>query len=311
MLNFIIKRVLNAFITIFCVITVVFFLTKLAPGSPFASDKITPEVLESLNQKYGFDRNLFIQYLDYLSNLFFDFDFGLSTKDFGVRINDILFPSNGNGGFFLSIKFGLLVVVVSTIFGIFLGICAAINKNGFIDRLISIFSIIGLTVPVIIIAPLLVLLFSVYFGFFPPTVSGMSFRDMFLPVLTLSFPNICILAQIQRDSFIDVLKRPFILTARSKGLSKFRIFMKHALKPSLVPSIGFLGPTIASILSGTVFVESFFGFPGLGTLTIQAALYRNYNMILALVIIYSVMLILCNLVVDILYGYLDPRMRVR
>jgi oligopeptide transport system permease protein len=133
---------------------------------------------------------------------------------------------------------------------------------------------------------------------------------MFLPVLTLSFPNICILAQIQRDSFIDVLKRPFILTARSKGLSKFRIFMKHALKPSLVPSIGFLGPTIASILSGTVFVESFFGFPGLGTLTIQAALYRNYNMILALVIIYSVMLILCNLVVDILYGYLDPRMRV-
>ena len=139
----------------------------------------------------------------------------------------------------------------------------------------------------------------------------MNFKSLFLPVVVLSFPNICMLAQIQRDSFCNIMQMPFITTAKAKGLSKNIIFLKHALKPSLIPSISFLGPTTASILSGTVIVEKIFGFPGMGTLTINAAINRDYNMILALVIIYSSILIFCNLIVDIMYGFLDPKIKIK
>ena len=139
----------------------------------------------------------------------------------------------------------------------------------------------------------------------------MNFKSLFLPVLVLSFPNICMLAQIQRDSFLNIMQMPFIITAKAKGLPKSIIFFKHALKPSLIPSISFLGPTTASVLSGTVIVEKIFGFPGMGTLTINAAINRDYNMILALVIIYSSILIFCNLIVDIMYGFLDPKIKIK
>lgn len=311
MLKFIFKRFLNALVTIFIVITFVFFLIKLTPGNPFASEKTSIDAIKALEHRYGFDRNLVIQYLDYLKHIFFHFDFGLSTKNIGVPVNWSLFPEQGEGGFFLSIKFGIIVMVFSTLLGIILGIFAAIKVNGIIDRLINIFSIIGITIPTIVTGPLLVLFFSVFLKWFPSGGWEMNFKSLFLPVLVLSFPNICMLAQIQRDSFCNIMQMSFITTAKAKGLPKNIIFFKHALKPSLIPSISFLGPTTASVLSGTVIVEKIFSFPGMGTLTINAAINRDYNMILALVIIYSSILIFCNLIVDIMYGFLDPKIKIK
>ena len=311
MLKFIFKRFINALVTIFIVITFVFFLIKLTPGNPFASEKTPIEAVRALEHMYGFDRNLVIQYLDYLKHIFFHFDFGMSTKNVGVSVNSFLFPEYGEGGFFLSIKFGIIVMIISTLLGIFLGIFSAIKVNGIIDRLINIFSIIGITFPTIVTGPLLVLFFSVFLNWFPSGGWEMNFKSLFLPVVVLSFPNICMLAQIQRDSFFNIMQMPFITTAKAKGLPKSIIFFKHALKPSLIPSISFLGPTTASVLSGTVIVEKIFGFPGMGTLTINAAINRDYNMILALVIIYSSILIFCNLIVDIMYGFLDPKIKIK
>lgn len=311
MLKFIFKRFLNSLITIFIVITFVFFLIKLTPGNPFANEKTPIEAVKALEHMYGFDRNLIIQYLDYLKHIFFHFDFGMSTKNIGVTVNSFLFPEYGEGGFFLSIKFGIIVMLISILLGIFLGVFSAIKVNGIIDRFINIFSIIGITIPTIVTGPLLVLFFSVILKCFPSGGWEMNFKSLFLPVLVLSFPNICMLAQIQRDSFLNIMHMPFITTAKAKGLPKSIIFFKHALKPSLIPSISFLGPTTASILSGTVIVEKIFGFPGMGTLTINSAINRDYNMILALVIIYSSILIFCNLIVDIMYGFLDPKIKIK
>lgn len=311
MLKFIFKRFINALVTIFIVITFVFFLIKLTPGNPFANEKTPIEAVKALEKLYGFDRNIFIQYLDYLKHIFFHFDFGMSIKNIGVSVNSFLFPEHGDGGFFLSVKFGLIVMIVSTFLGILLGFFSAIKINGFIDRLINIFSIIGLTFPTIVTGPLFVFFFSVFLNWFPSGGWEFDFKSLFLPVLVLSFPNICILAQIQRDSFLNIMQMPFIITAKAKGLSKSIIILKHALKPSLIPSISFLGPTTASVLSGTVIVEKIFGFPGMGTLTISSAINRDYNMILALVIIYSSILIFCNLIVDIMYGFLDPKIKIK
>lgn len=311
MVKFIIRRILSALITVFFVVTIVFFLTKLAPGKPFSSEKMSPEARKEIEHIYGFDRPLFIQYVDYLRHLIFYGDLGLSTTNIYSSVNEMIFPKGDDSAFYLSMKFGLIVILFVVILGILLGIVAALNRNGIVDRCISFFTVLGITLPTIVTAPLLVFVFSVSLGLFPTSGWQMSFRNLFLPVVALSIPNIAYISQIQRDSFINAWKMPFIKTAMAMGLPKSLIIFKHAIKPSLIPTMSYLGPTAASIFSGSVVIEKVFSFPGIGTHTVSAATNRNYSMILALVIIYSIVLITCNTIIDIIYCYLDPKIKIK
>ena len=308
--KFIIKRLSNALLTIFIVITCTFFMIKLSPGNPFANEKTNEVAIKALERAYNVDKNVILQYFDYIKNLIFHQDFGLSFKNIGVQVNDLIFPSDGESGFWLSIKFGIIVFIIVTILGLSLGILAALNPNSGVDRAINSFTVIGITIPPVVTSPILVLVFSVILKIFPPLGWEMNFSHLFLPVLALSIPNICFLAQIQRDSLLEVMNSNFIITARAKGVNKDRILMKHALKPSLIPSISYLGPTAAGILTGSVVVEKMFQFPGIGTLTVNSALSRDYSVVLALVIIYSALLIFCNTIVDIIYTFLSPKVNI-
>lgn len=310
MLYFLIRRLFDSVITIFFVITATFFMIKLSPGNPFAGEKVSQETIKSLERLYNVDKNIFLQYIDYLRNLIFHLDFGISFKNMGVKVNDMIFPPDSDSGFWLSIKFGFVVLVVVVILGVLLGIISALNENSKIDKILTFFSVVGIAVPPVVIAPVLVLIFSVYLRIFPPIGWEYDFSHLFLPVVALSLPNICFLAQIQRNSLINVMNSRFILTARANGLSKNYILMKHALKPSLIPVISYLGPTAAGIISGSVVIERIFVFPGIGTLTVASALGRDYSTILALVIVYSCVLIFCNTIVDILYTYISPQVKL-
>lgn len=310
MLKFIFRRLISALTTVYFVITIVFFLVKLTPGKPFASEKMSVEAIQELERAYGFDRSLFVQYVDYLRHLIFYNDLGLSTRHLYSSVNDMIFPKDDDSSFYLSMKFGGVVILIVTILGILLGIVAALHPNGITDKCINVFTVLGITLPTIVTAPLLVLFFAVILGLFPTGGWAMSFKNLFLPVVALSIPNICYIAQIQRDSFINVLTMPFIKTARAMGIPKSWIIFKHAIKPSLIPTMSYLGPTAASIFSGSVVIEKVFSFPGIGTHTVNAATNRDYSMILALVIIYSIVLIICNTIIDIFYCYLDPKVKI-
>jgi len=310
MLFFILKRIFNSIITLFFVITVTFFMIKLSPGNPFSGEKISEESIKALERMYNVDKNVFLQYIDYMKNLIFYQDFGLSFKNIGVKVNDLIFPDDAESGFWLSVKFGLIVLIIVIFCGITLGIIAALKENSKIDKFINVFTIAGISIPPIVTAPILVLLFSVILRLFPPIGWELDFSHLFLPIISLSLPNICFLAQIQRNSILDVMNSNFILAARAKGLPKKMIIVKHALKPSLIPAISFLGPTTAGIVSGSVVIEKIFLFPGIGTLTVSSALNRDYSLILALVIIYSCILIFCNTIVDILYTFISPKIKL-
>ena len=309
MLIFIFKRIFNSIITLFFVITVTFFMIKLSPGNPFSGEKVSEESIKALERMYNVDKNIFLQYIDYIKNLVFHQDFGLSFKNIGVKVNDLIFPDDSESGFWLSVKFGLIVLIIVIFCGISLGIIAALKENSKIDKFINVFTIAGVSIPPIVTAPILVLLFSVILRLFPPIGWDLDFSHLFLPIVSLSLPNICFLAQIQRNSILDVMNSNFILAARAKGLPKKMIIVKHALKPSLIPAISFLGPTTAGIVSGSVVIEKIFLFPGIGTLTVSSALNRDYSLILALVIIYSCILIFCNTIVDILYTFISPQIK--
>lgn len=310
MFKYIIKRLLGAVITVFIVITITFFLVHLTPGDPFSSERaMNTEALKSLHRMYKLDLPLWDQYCYYIKNLVFNFDFGISYKNIGVRINDLIFPSDGDSGFWLTMKIGIISFLFISICGICLGIISALKPNGILDNTICFFSTVLMAVPTLILAPLLILVFAVYLSLFPVGQWEFNFSHLFLPVISMSIHSICILSQIQKNSLIDVLNSSFIRTAHAKGLPQSYIIKYHALRPSLIPTISYLGPNIASIFAGAVITEKIFSLPGIGTLTVNAAMNRDYSMVLALTILFSIILIICNTIVDISYAFIDPKVR--
>lgn len=312
MIKYIFKRILGAIPTLFMVITITFFLVHLTPGDPFASDRaMSPAALETLHKMYGMNVSIWQQYFNYLKDIILHLNFGLSYRNIGIPVNSLIFTADGNSGFWLSVKFGAIVLAMTTFFGLLLGTLAGLKQNSVLDRLISVFSVSFIAIPTVVTAPLLILVFAVQLQWLPPGQWQFDFSHLVMPVTALSLPFICILAQIQRSSLIETLNSPFIRTAYAKGLSKTRIVLVHALKPSLMPSISFLGPAAAGILTGTIVIEKVFSLPGMGTQMVNAAINRDYSMVLALTIIYSFLVILFNLLVDILYGFIDPKARIK
>jgi oligopeptide transport system permease protein len=300
-------RVLGAIPTLLLVIALTFLMVHAAPGGPFDAERaLPPDVEANIQRAYHLDEPLPRQFVRYVS--------GLLHGDLGpsYRLRDFTVSELIGDAFPLSMKLGALAMVLAIVVGVSAGTMAALRQGSYLDRWIMAFSMTGISVPVFVVAPVLVLLFAVKLQWLPvgwSSTTGVS--RLVLPVITLALPQIAYIARLTRASMIDVLARDFVRTARAQGLGMFTVIRLHALKPALLPVLSYMGPAIAAILTGSVVVEEVFGIPGLGQAFIGGALNRDYTLVLGIVVFYATLIVMLNLVVDVLYGVIDPRVRNR
>lgn len=309
------QRLTVAIPTILIIIALSFALMYSAPGGPFDVDAaLEPEVLENLKRAYDLDKPVYIQFFMYVSNVL-QGDLGPSIvyKDFTVT--ELLVA-----GLPVSINLGLKALFVALILGGSLGIFAALNQNSVVDYSVMTLAMTGIAVPSFVIAPLLTLFFGILLVDIPilrdimdplPIAGWGGFRNQILPITALALPQIAILARLSRGSMVEVLKSNYIRTARAKGLRENRVLMRHALRAAILPVVSYLGPAVAGIVTGSVIIEQIFGLPGVGRYFIQGAINRDYPLVLGIVIVYASAVIILNLVVDIVYGLLDPKVRYK
>lgn len=303
MAKYIIKRVLAAIATLFVLVTVVFFLVRLIPGDPFNDPKMTPAVKENLNAYYGFDKPLVAQYGTYMKNLL-QGDFGRSMKYTNKTVNDIIFDS-----FPFSADLGIRALVMALSFGIVLGILAALNRGKKLDFVCVIVAIIGTSVPDFIMGAALQYFFGIKWGLLPVAqYKGLEYT--ILPATALAFYTLASVSKLMRSSMLEVVSQDYIKTAKAKGLSGVRITVRHQIRNAIMPVLTVLGPTVASVLTGTFVVESIFAIPGMGKYYVESVNNHDYSVILGMTIFYGIFLILCNLIVDVAYGLVDPRVRI-
>lgn len=307
MLRYTLLRLLGAIPTLLLVIVLAFLMVHAAPGGPFDAERVLPDaVAANIEAAYHLDEPLPQQFARYMS--------GLLKGDLGpsFRYRDYTVAELIGTGFPLSLKIGLLAIALALLIGISSGTIAALRQGSLLDRIVMSFAMIGISIPVFVIAPVLVLLLAVKLQWLPAGWSGEpGVARYILPVITLALPQIAYIARLTRASMIDVLGRDFIRTARAQGLGTKTIIRVHALKPAMLPVLSYMGPAIAAILTGSVVVEEVFGIPGLGQFFVRGALNRDYTLVLGIVIFYATLIIALNLIVDILYGVIDPRVRNR
>jgi oligopeptide transport system permease protein len=298
--NYILKRVALAFVTIFIIITITFFAMNAIPGGPFLSEKSVPDyILEMLKHKYGLDKPLFTQYLTYLGNAII-LDFGPSMKMEGRDVADVIL-----GGFKTSATIGGIAAALAIISGVTMGSVAAIQRNRISDKIIMVSSTAFVATPSFVIASLLLVILTVTFPIFPSR--GDTFTGLILPIIALSLYPMSYITRLTRSSMLDVLGQDYIRTARAKGITPRKVIYKHALKNALIPVITYAGPMIAYILTGSLVVERIFSVPGLGRPFINAINFRDYTMIMGTTIFLASLIIIMNLLTDILYKIVDPR----
>lgn len=302
MLNYSIQRLLSAIPTLLILITVAFFLIRLAPGGPFDSEKaLPPDIQANLEQSYKLDDPLILQYVRYLADIA-RFDFGPSFHYRDWTVNQLIAQ-----GAPVSFTLGAIALVLAFVLGTAIGVGAALRQNRLVDYLTMSVAMIGISIPNFVIAPLLVLLFAITLGWLPAGGWDGSLQRMVLPAIALALPMIGYVARITRGSMIEVLHSSFIRTARAKGLPEREVILRHALKPALLPVISYLGPAAAGILTGSVVIERIFTIPGIGSHFVQGALNRDYTLVMGVVIFYGVLIIVFNYLVDLIYAWLDPR----
>lgn len=303
MIKYIGKRLVASLLTIWVVITLTFFLMRLMPGGPFDSDKLTPQVKANMEAKYGMDKPLSEQYFMYMKNLVHG-DLGESMIFKGRGVSETIETS-----FPASAKVGMCSVATSIVVGISLGIVAALKRNTWADTTIVFVVTLGITIPSFVISAVLIYFLAVEFGLLPPTgFSG--WKNYIMPVIALSMSSMAFITRLTRNKLLDVLKSDYIRTAKAKGLSKGKIVFKHALRNSLIPIVTYVGPLIASILTGSFIVEQIFAIPGLGNEFVQSVTNRDYSMLLGVTVFYCTMLITFNFLVDVLYVVIDPRIKL-
>ena len=298
-------RLLSAIPTMLLVIVVSFLMMRAAPGGPFDSERaLPPDTAANIERAYDLDAPLSEQLFRYLGGLLHG-DLGPSYRYAGYSVAELIGDKLP-----LSMLLGALSMILALLVGIPAGIFAALRRGSLSDRLVTALSTTGISVPVFVVAPLLVLLFAVGLGWFPAGYSGAPGAEaLVLPVLALALPQLAYLMRLTRASMIEVLSSEFIRTARAQGHDTWTIVRWHALKPAMMPIVSYLGPSATAVLTGSVVVEQVFGIPGLGELFVRGALNRDYPLVLGIVILYAAMVIVLNLVVDIVYGWLDPRVR--
>ncbi|WP_341918864.1 ABC transporter permease subunit [Hydrocarboniphaga effusa] len=298
-----ILRLLQAVPTLLILVTLTFFMLRAAPGGPFDSEEgITEQTRAQLEAAYHFDEPIAAQYLRYLGSLMRG-DLGPSYQYPDRSVNELI-----AAGLPVSATLGTLAIITGLLFGLALGIAAARAPGSVVDRLVMGFSLLGLSVPSFVIAPLLVLLFAVTLRWLPAGGWNGRISDWILPVVALALPHLATVARLSRNAMIEVLQAPYIRTARAKGLSERRIVLRHAIKPVLLPVISYLGPAAAATLTGSVVVEQIFGLPGIGRYFVLGAFNRDYGLVMGVVLLYGSLIVLFNLIVDLLYARLDPRL---
>ena len=297
-------RLLGLIPTLLVLITIAFFLIRLAPGGPFDGEKILPpEIRANLDAKYHLDEPLVQQYFRYLGQII-TFDFGPSFQYKDWTVNELIAR-----GFPVSMTVGGLAMILAFIVGTLIGIIAALRQNTAVDYSVMGIAMLGISIPNFVVAPLLILVLAVYQGWLPAGGWDWSIQRMVLPVVTLALPVIAYIARLTRGSMIEVLHSNYIRTARAKGLPGYLVIGRHALKPALLPVISFMGPATAGLITGSVVIERIYSIPGLGSYFVQGALNRDYTLVMGVVIFYGVVIIVLNFIVDLLYAWMNPKIR--
>ena len=305
MTGYIVKRIAVSILTLLLIMCITFLLMNAVPGSPFLTEKSTPEMIARANAKYGLDKPLYVQLFNYIKN-YFRGDLGTSLKmQEGTPVRDIIFHQ---GKFELSLKLGVYALILAVVIGIPLGCIAAYNRGRWIDGFLRVLTTVGVAVPTFVLATLLLVTFAVKLQWLPTLSSSLtSFKSYIMPVISLSFYYTCYVAKLTRTSMLDAINQDYIRTARAKGVTTRSLIIKHALRNSLIPVITYLGPVMAGIITGSFVVESTFSIPGLGKYYVQSVLTRDYPVIMATTVVLSALVIFMNLVVDIAYKIVDPR----
>ncbi|NOR67832.1 MAG: oligopeptide ABC transporter permease OppB [Woeseiaceae bacterium] len=307
MLRFALLRLLWAIPTLLLVIVLAFLMVHAAPGGPFDAERaLPPEIEANIARAYHLDEPLPQQFVRYLGGVLKG-DFGPSYRYRDYSVSELI----GNA-IPVSMKLGVLAMALAVLVGVSFGTLAALRQNSALDRLTMGLAMTGISIPVFVVAPLFILFFAVKLQWLPASWSGSTSAWRFLlPVVALALPQIAYIARLTRASMIEVLGSDFIRTARAQGLGTAAIIRYHAMKPAMLPVLSYMGPAIAAILTGSVVVEQIFGIPGVGQFFVRGALNRDYTLVLGIVIFYAALVILLNLIVDVLYGFLAPRVRHR
>ncbi|HEY6630268.1 MAG TPA: ABC transporter permease subunit [Rhizobiaceae bacterium] len=305
MLHYVLRRLLTAVPTMFVVVTVAFFLIRVAPGGPFNQERgLQPAIKANLDAQFGLNDPLWLQYLNYMNNLLHgNFGPSYNLPDFTVGE---LFAN----GLPVSVQLGAMALTLALLVGGVLGVVAALNQNRIADYIVIATATAGSTIPTFVIAPLIQLLFGLTWALLPiGGWGGGAFVNKIGPVITLALPQIAIVARLMRGSMIEALRAHHIRTARALGLSDWSIIVKHALRGAVLPVVSYAGPAAAALLTGSIIVETIFAIPGVGRYFVDAALNRDYTLVMGTVVVIALFTIVFNLIVDILYAVVDPRVR--
>jgi len=305
-ISFALRRLAGLVPTLFVLVTLSFFVIRLAPGGPFDQEqKLSPEVLANLDAAYGLDQPLPVQYGRYLAGLAHG-DLGPSFRYKDFRVAELI-----GSGLSVSLTIGLAAALLAFLGGVPLGAWAAWRANSWSDHAIMGFALLGTILPGFVVGPVLALLFGIYWPVF--RVAGYEPGDssfLVLPVITLAFPVMAYVARMTRDSLVEVLQSNFVRTARAKGLPAHIVLVRHALRPALIPVVSYLGPAVAFVVTGSLVVEAVFGLPGSGRYLVHGAINRDYPLVMGMILVYGVFTLVCNLVADLVYCWLDPRVRL-
>ena len=307
MLRYFLTRLAGAIPTLFIIVTLAFFLIRAAPGGPFDQEQtLPPEIMVNLQRAYGLDQPVWVQYGHYLAAVAHG-DFGPSFKYKDFSVTELI-----GQGFPVTLELGMIALALALLLGIPIGTFAALHRNSAADYAAMSLAVVGIAIPSFVVLPFLGLVFAIHWHWLP--VAGWepgSLRYLVLPVAALALPPLSVIARLVRASMLELFNSHFIRTAVAKGLPLHTVILRHALRPALLPVASYLAPAVASIMTGSLVVESIAGLPGIGRYMVQGALNRDYTLVLGMVIIYSTLLILMGLIVDLLYAWLDPRVRLK
>ena len=305
MLSYSIRRILGAIPTLLIIIAIAFFMMRAAPGGPFDQDRALPPQIEAnILAKYNLDQPLYKQFTDYL--------FGILQGDFGpsIKVQDFTVSELIAASLPVTLQLGFTAMFLAVVIGTGFGAFAALKQNSGLDYAVMATAMTGITIPNFVMAPLLTLVFGVYLSWLPVGGwGGGAIANKILPITALALPQIAYIARLTRGSMIEVLHSNFIRTARAKGLPEHITLLRHALKAAMLPVVSYLGPATAGIMTGSVVIEQIFGIPGVGRYFVQGALNRDYPLVMGTVVLFASMIIVFNLIVDLIYGYLDPKVR--
>lgn len=303
--KFVLRRLLSLIPTMFLIVTFSFFIIRVAPGGPFSSEKkVSPEIMANLLHKYGMDEPLMTQYLKYMGNVLKG-DLGPSLKNKDFTVNQLIGSSMPN-----SVLLGVTALVIALVFGTLAGLISAVKQNTWPDYLCMSIASLGISIPTFVVGPVAVLIFAMKLKWLPTSgwiTSKAGLATLVMPAMTLAFPYFSSITRLTRSSVLEVLRSDYVRTAHAKGLKKSDVMFRHVLRGALLPIVTYLGPAFAGIVTGSVVIEQIFLVPGIGKHFVNSALNRDYYLIIGTVIVYSLILVLMNFIVDVLYGFLDPR----